>query len=48
MRDLDKALADILAIRTQLAAGSAFSGYGPAAMAVTGALALVTACCNTL
>ena len=40
MRDLDKALADILAIRTQLAAGSAFSGYGPATMAITGALAL--------
>jgi hypothetical protein len=42
MRDLDKALADILAIRTQIAAGTAFRGYGPAAMAVTAALALVT------
>lgn len=40
MRDLDKALADILAIRTQIAAGTAFRGYGPAAMAITGALAL--------
>jgi hypothetical protein len=42
MRDLDKALADILAIRTQIAAGTAFRGYGPAAMAATSALALVT------
>ncbi len=42
MRDLDKALADILAIRTQIAAGTAFRGYGPAAMAVTAALALIT------
>jgi hypothetical protein len=41
MRDLDKALADILAIRTQIAAGTAFRGYGPATMAITGALALV-------
>ena len=40
MRDLDKALADILAIRTQIAAGTAFRGYGPAAMAITAALAL--------
>jgi hypothetical protein len=39
MRDLDKALADILAIRTQIASGTAFRGYGPAAMAITGALA---------
>ena len=30
MRDLDKALADILAIRNQIAAGTAFRGYGPA------------------
>src|SRR5271165_6814934 len=43
MRDLDKALADILAIRSQIAAGTAFRGYGPAAMAATGILALVTA-----
>jgi hypothetical protein len=40
MRDLDKALADILAIRTQIATGTAFRGYGPATMAITGALAL--------
>jgi hypothetical protein len=43
MRDLDKALADIIAIRSQLAAGTAFRGYGPAAMAATGAVALGTA-----
>jgi hypothetical protein len=43
MRDLDKALADIFAIRSQIAAGTAFRGYGPAAVAATGALALLTA-----
>ena len=43
MRDLDKALADIIAIRSQLAAGTAFRGYGPAAMAATGGVALATA-----
>lgn len=42
MRDLDKALADILAIRSQIAAGTAFRGYGPAAVAATGGMALVT------
>lgn len=43
MRDLDKALADIMAIRSQIAAGTAFRGYGPAAVAATGAVALATA-----
>lgn len=43
MRDLDKALADILAIRSQLAAGTAFRGYGPATVAATGGIALLTA-----
>src|ERR1700686_3544557 len=42
MRDLNKALADIFAIRSQIAAGTAFRGYGPAAVAATGGLALVT------
>ena len=42
MRDLDKALADILAIRNQIAAGTAFRGYGPAAVASTAGLAAVT------
>jgi hypothetical protein len=41
--DLDQALADIVAIRSQVAAGAAFQGYGPSALALTGALALVTA-----
>src|SRR5438270_866982 len=43
MRDLDKALADIFAIRSQIAAGTAFRGYGPTAIAATGGLALATA-----
>jgi len=43
MRDLDKALADIIAIRSQLAAGTAFRGYGPATIAATSAVALATA-----
>jgi hypothetical protein len=43
LRDLDKALADITAIRSQIAAGAAFQGYGPATMAATGGLALATA-----
>jgi hypothetical protein len=42
MPDLDKALADILAIRSQLASARQFHGYGPAALAATGGLALVT------
>jgi hypothetical protein len=43
MQDLDKALADIITIRSQLAAGTAFRGYGPAAIAATGGVALATA-----
>jgi hypothetical protein len=42
MPDLDKALADILAIRNQIAAGTAFQGYGPTAVAGTAAVALIT------
>jgi hypothetical protein len=42
MADLDKALADILAIRNQLAAGTAFQGYGPTAVAATTLVALIT------
>lgn len=48
MSDLDKALADILAIRSQIAAGTAFQGYGPTALAVTGGVALVTASAQAL
>jgi hypothetical protein len=43
MRDLDKALADIITIRSQIAAGTAFRGYGPATVAATGGVALFTA-----
>ena len=43
MRDLDKALADIVAIRSQIAAGTAFRGYGPATVAATSGIALLTA-----
>ena len=39
MRDLDKALADITAIRSQMARGAEFRGYGPMTVAATGALA---------
>ena len=42
MRDLDKALADILAIRSQIAAGTAFRGYGPATVSATAGVALIT------
>jgi hypothetical protein len=43
MPDLDRALADILAIRSQIAAGTAFQGYGPTAVAATSGVALITA-----
>src|ERR1700716_2109132 len=43
MRDLDKALADITAIRSQMARGAEFRGYGPATVAATAALAVAAA-----
>ena len=43
MRDLDKALLEINAIKAQLAAGTAFRGYGPGVLALSGGLALMTA-----
>ncbi|MBV8775711.1 MAG: hypothetical protein JO258_00800 [Alphaproteobacteria bacterium] len=43
MRDLDRALADIGAIRAQLARDAAFCGYGPVTIAATGVLALLLA-----
>ncbi|MDH5556729.1 MAG: hypothetical protein OEZ03_05215 [Alphaproteobacteria bacterium] len=43
MRDVDRALADIANIRSQLAVGTMFRGFGPAVMAVTGLLSIVTA-----
>ena len=41
MNDLDKALADITAIRSQMARGAMFRGYGPMTIAATGALAVL-------
>lgn len=43
MKDLDKALADIAAIRTQIARGIRYRGFGPMTMAATGVLALLAA-----
>jgi hypothetical protein len=43
MRDLDKALADISEIRSQMARGTEFRGYGPVTLAATGGLALLAA-----
>ena len=43
MTDLDRALADINAMRRQMAHATQFRGYGPAALAATGALAIVAA-----
>ena len=41
MRDLDKALADITAIRSQMARGTEFQGYGPVTVAATAMLAML-------
>lgn len=43
MQDLDRALADISEIRSQLARGADFNGYGAATLAATGGLAALTA-----
>jgi hypothetical protein len=43
MRDLDRALAEIGAIRSQLARGERFHGLGPSAFAATGVLAMLAA-----
>jgi hypothetical protein len=43
MKNLDKALADIRAIRSQMARGAEFRGYGPATVAATGLLAIFAA-----
>ena len=40
MKDLDEALAQITAIRSQMARGTEFRGYGPVTVAATGGLAL--------
>jgi hypothetical protein len=46
--DLDRALADITAIRTHLARGNEFRVYGPLTIAGTGLLALVAGCAQAL
>ena len=43
MKDLERALADITAIRSQMARGTQFRGYGPVTVAATGLLALLAA-----
>jgi len=43
MRELNKALADILEIRAQIAQGTSFRGFGPTTIAATGAIGLLTA-----
>lgn len=48
MRDLDRALADIANIRSHLAAGTMFRGFGAAVMAVTGLLAVAIAGAQTI
>ena len=48
MNDLDKALADIVEIKSRLAQSTAFRGLGPAALALTGLLAFVVALVQSL
>jgi len=50
MREIDKAkaLADIVEIRSQIAAGTAFRGYGPVAIAFTALLGLGVAAAQSL
>ena len=43
MRDLDRALADISQIRSQIARGAEFRGYGAATLAATGVFAFMAA-----
>jgi hypothetical protein len=48
VRDLHKALADIDAIKKQVARGTQFRGYGPVTIAFTGLLSLLTAVVQAL
>ena len=48
MNDLNKALADITAIRIQMARGAEFRGYGPVTVAATGLLAVIAAVIQAL
>jgi len=47
MHDLDQALTDIQTIRSQLARGSQFRGYGPVTVALTGLLAILATLIQT-
>jgi len=48
MKDLERALADITAIRSQMARGTQFRGYGPVTVATTGLLALLAGALQAL
>ena len=48
MRDLERALADITAIRSQMAQGALFCGYGPVTVAATAVLAAVAGAIQAL
>jgi hypothetical protein len=48
MTDVDKALADLADIRTRLAAGTLFQGFGPAVIAMSGFLAFAAAAAQAL
>jgi hypothetical protein len=48
MHDLEKALADITAIRSQMARGTQFQGYGPLTLAATGILAFTAGAIQAL
>jgi hypothetical protein len=48
MNDLDKALADIVEIKSRLAQSSEFLGLGPAALAASGALAFLVAMAQSI
>jgi len=48
MNDLDKALADIVEIKSRLARSSEFLGLGPAALAASGALAFFVAMAQSI
>jgi hypothetical protein len=47
MKELQRALSEIHSIRSQVARGTEFRGYGPASIAVSGILALLVAAAQT-
>jgi len=47
MKELQQALSEIHSIRTQVAHGTEFRGYGPASIAISGILALTVAAAQT-